>query len=407
MSFWDAQIAGGQGRDCMESVKRQAAQVARRVGKGTAALLLHYSGLRDVLSAVQRRAVGGRRVLILSYHRVVPDFAEEKRHSLYTLNIEQGTFRKHLEVLQETHDIVSLDEALSVLDGTRSANRDVAVITFDDGYRDVYTHAFPIMRDMRIPGIVYVPSSFVGTERVLGHDRLHAALKKMKDRRIGPMAVGVGTEAERWLLDAFEGAADAIVALERLIALHPTPALLRLCDALEERLGLAHAPHPEGVLPMTWEMLREMDAHGIATGAHTAEHTVLTHQTLSDARREIAQCKAVLEKGLKKPVRHFAYCNGYYSAGVAQALKAEGFQSAVTTEDLPNVPGVDPLALKRKVLWEGSTAGVLGSYSAPLAACQFDDSFTMIAVQKPVLGVRPTNFEATERPSPESISAHG
>jgi len=37
---------------------------------------------------------------------------------------------------------------------------------------------------------------------------------------------------------------------------------------------------------MTWEMLREMDAHGIITGAHTAEHTVLTNQRLDDARRE-------------------------------------------------------------------------------------------------------------------------
>lgn len=391
----------------MEQLKRQAVQVARRVAKGAAAVALHYSGVRELLSAVQRRAVGGRRVLILSYHRVVGDFADEKKHGLYTLNIEQKTFRKHLELLQLTHDVVSLEDALAVLDGSRSANRDVAVITFDDGYRDVYTHAFPVMRDLRVPGVIYVPSGFAGTDRVLGHDRLYLALKKMKDRRIGPMAVGVGTQGERWLIDAFEGGVDPVVALERLIARYPTPGLLRLADALEERLGLAHARHPQGLLPATWEMLREMDSQGLITGAHTAEHTVLTHQTLPDARREIAQCKAALEKGLKKPVRHFAYCNGFYSAGVAQALKAEGFQSAVTTEDLPNVPGVDPFALKRKVLWEGSSAGVLGSYSAPLAACQFDDTFTMLSVQKPVLGARPTNFEAPERPSAENVSAHG
>ena len=41
-----------------------------------------------------------------------------------------------------------------------------------------------------------------------------------------------------------------------------------------------------------------------------------------------------LEKGTGRPVRHFAYCNGWYSAGVAQALRAEGFVSAVTTEDI-------------------------------------------------------------------------
>jgi peptidoglycan/xylan/chitin deacetylase (PgdA/CDA1 family) len=391
----------------MDHLWQGAIQVARRVGKGAAALALHYSGARELLSAVQRRAVGGRRVLILSYHRVVADFAREAKRSLYTLNIEQKTFRRHLEVLQESHDVVSLDDALSVLDGTRQAARDVAVITFDDGYRDVYTHAFPVMRDLRVPGVVYVPSGFIGTGRRLGHDRLFAALRRMTDRGIGPVAVGAGNPGERWLIDVFEGNAPPEVALERLIARYPTPGLLRLAEALEDRLGLASTKPAEGELPMSWEMLREMEAHGVITGAHTAEHTVLTNQRLDDARREIAQCKAALDKGLKKPVRHFAYCNGYYSAGVAQALQAEGFVSAVTTEDMANTPGIDPFALKRKVLWEASSAGVLGFYSKPLIACQFGDTFGMLALQKPVLGARPTNF-GTERPGAEpGISAHG
>jgi peptidoglycan/xylan/chitin deacetylase (PgdA/CDA1 family) len=391
----------------MERLIDGAVQLARRVGKGAAALALHYSGAREILSAVQRRAVGGRRVLILSYHRVVADFAGEARRSLYTLNIEQKTFRRHLEVLEESHDVVSLDDALSLLDGTRQAARDVAVVTFDDGYRDVYQHAFPVLRDLRIPALVYVPSAFVGTDRRLGHDRLFAALRCMRKRGIGPLAVGVGNPGERWLIDALEGDATPHLALERLIARHPTPGLLRLADALEDRLGLSSYKPPGGELPVSWEMLREMQANGIATGAHTAEHTVLTNQRLDEARREIALCKTALEKGLKRPVTHFAYCNGYYSAGVAQALKAEGFVSAVTTEDMPNTPGVDPFALKRKVLWEASSAGMLGFYSKPLIACQFEDTFGMLALQKPVLGARPTNF-GTSRPgtSPE-ISAHG
>ncbi len=391
----------------MERLRERAILVARRVGKGAAALALHYSGVREMLSAVQRRAVGGRRVLILSYHRVVGDFAEEEKRSLYTLNIEQRTFRRHLEVLQESHDVVSLDDALSVLQGTSQAARDVAVVTFDDGYRDVYTHAFPVMRDLRVPGVVYVPSGFVGTDRRLGHDRLFAALRRMNERGIAPMAVGVGNPGERWLIDAFDGRVRPAVALERLIARHPTPGLLRLTDALEDRLGITAARPQPGELPMSWEMLRELDAYGVVVGAHTAEHTVLTNQRLDDARREIAQCKAALEKGLKKPVKHFAYCNGYYSAGVAQALKSEGFVSAVTTEDIPNTPGVDPFALKRKVLWEASSAGILGLYSKPLIACQFEDTFGMLALQKPVMGARSTNF-GTGRPAAETgISAHG
>ncbi|MGZ6143620.1 MAG: polysaccharide deacetylase family protein, partial [Myxococcales bacterium] len=326
--------------------------------------------------------------------------------SLSQLNVAQATFRRHLEVLQETHDIVPLDDALSVLDGSRSAARDVAVITFDDGYRDVYTWGFPVLRDLRLAAVVYVPSAFIGSEKRLGHDRLYAALCRMRDRGIGPVTVGAGGRGERWLIDALDGGADPLLALERLIGRHPTPDLLHLAGVLEDRLGLVHEKFSEGQLPMTWEMLREMDASGVVTGAHTAHHTVLTNLRLSDARAEIAQCKATLERGLKKPVRHFAYCNGYYSAGVAQALRAEGFVSAVTTEDMPNVPGSDLYALKRKVLWEGSSAGALGLYSKAVIACQLHDTFGMLALQKAVMGARPTNFERDESTS-TSISAHG
>jgi hypothetical protein len=69
---------------------------------------------------------------------------------------------------------------------------------------------------------------------------------------------------------------------------------------------------------------------------------------------------------------------------------------------------VDLFALKRKVLWEASSAGILGFYSKPLIACQFEDTFGMLALQKPVLGARPTNFGTAERAGAESeISAHG
>ena len=393
----------------MARIKDEAIQLARRTVKGAAAVALHYSGARGVLSALQRRAVGGRRVLILSYHRVVGNIEQEARRGLPTLNISQDTFRKHLETVQETHDIVRLDDALEILDGSRRASRDVAVITFDDGYRDVYTWAYPVMKQMHVPAVVYVPSNFIGTTDMrLGHDRLWSVLSRMRDRKLGPVAVGIEGDEEQWLIDAFEGALTPNKVLERLIAKHSTQALYRLADKLEERLGLKGEKVPEGQTAMSWEMLREMDAHGVETGGHTADHTVLTNSALSDARREIAECKRVIEKNLGKPIRHFAYCNGYYSAGVAQALRAEGFVSGVTTEDMSNVPGTDPFALKRKVLWENSSVGIFGTFSKALAACQMDDTFGVLAVQKPVMGARPTNLDDKGDAAEErTFSAHG
>jgi peptidoglycan/xylan/chitin deacetylase (PgdA/CDA1 family) len=387
-------------------MKDEAVQVARRALKGVAALALHYSGARDVISSVQRRAVGGVRVLILSYHRVVSDEQLVADGGLPTLQITSSTFANHLDVLAETHDIVRLDHALEVLAGRQKARRDLAVITFDDGYRDVFHHAFPVLKEKKAPAIAYVPSGFVSTNRRLAHDRLWAALEHIERRALSPRSLGVGGAFENLLLRACEGSATPNRVLERLLSGNQTAMLYDLCDALEERLGLSGATFSSGQLPVTWEMLREMAAHGVETGAHTAEHTVLTNQPLVEARREIAQCKSSLERGTGRPVRHFAYCNGWYSAGVAQALRAEGFVSAVTTEDIPNMPGVDPYALKRKVLWQRSSSGILGGWSRALASCQFNDTFGMLALQKPVLGAKATFF-GDGRQSEITEAAHG
>ncbi|GAC1546970.1 MAG: hypothetical protein NVS2B9_14040 [Myxococcales bacterium] len=394
------------GQDILKTLKTEGRRIARRVGKGAAAAAVHYSGARTLLSALQRRSVGGRRVLVLSYHRVVGNLEVEAARGVPTLNISQKTFRRQLEQLLETHDIVTIDEALAVLAGTRPSRRDVAVITFDDGYRDVFDWAFPAMRELHVTGVSYVPSSFVGTRKRLGHDRLWPVLQRMSARAIEPSSLKLSAGHEEWLRAAFAGSVTPNVALERLISVHATPALYELADTLEDRLGMASAPKSEGQLVMSWDMLRELCAAGWEIGAHTADHTVLTNQPLDEARREIAECKAVLEQGVGRPVRHFAYCNGYYSAGIARALRDSGFVSAVTTEDMPNLPGVDPFALKRKVLWEASSVGALGEYSPSLTACQFDGVFTMLSVQKPVPGMRP-QLDVTAAQSTDGPSIHG
>jgi peptidoglycan/xylan/chitin deacetylase (PgdA/CDA1 family) len=392
----------------MASLQRTAVQLLRRSAKGAAAMLLHYSGARSLIASAQRKAVGGRRVLILSYHRVVKSMGSDDARTLPTLSITQDTFRGHLQQLAETHDIVSLDVALDVLAGSARPGRDLAVITFDDGYRGVHQYAFPVMKELGVPGVVYVPSGYVGSGKRLLHDRLWDVLVSLRERKLAPNAIGIGGAPLAILRKSVASGASLEAQLDSMIGEHPSGVLHELADALEERLGLKNLKVPEGHLNMTWEQLRELNAGGVAVGAHTVDHTVLTHEPLDKAVSELARCKATLEAGLKAKVTHFAYCNGWYSPGIAQGLKRLGYASAVTTEDIPNLPGVDPYALKRKVLWENASTGPLGGYSRAVTACQLDDVFGALSLQTPVLGARPTNLgDGSEAAAADSLTAHG
>ena len=102
-------------------------------------------------------ALGGGRgaadgATLLIYHRVGGGTRDE-------LDVPVEAFRRHLRLL-EGHEVVSLDTALDRLD--RGDTSPSVVLTFDDGFEDVYRNAWPLLRDQGLPFTVYLASGYVG-----------------------------------------------------------------------------------------------------------------------------------------------------------------------------------------------------------------------------------------------------
>jgi peptidoglycan/xylan/chitin deacetylase (PgdA/CDA1 family) len=361
--------------------------MGRRVAKTLAANVLHYSGLRRALAAIRRSQSGGRRILILGYHRVVADFTGELQRSIPGLLISIETFRRHLlEARAAGYAFCSLDHALEVMAGRRTSARDLCVITFDDGYRDVYRYAFPVLREMGAPATIYLPAGYVGTERRFDHDRLFHMAQVLTAKKQRPLYEGLPAFAPELLEPILTAALSPSAALDAFIAEHSSSDLQDLIGALERQLGGGPELVPEQGDVMSWDEAREMAAAGVDFGAHTVNHAVLTLVDPAVAVREIIESKQIIERELGRPVTSFSYPNGWYSDGIVAALVRAGFRAAVTTEDLVNRIGGDPFALKRKVLWENFSIGMTGEYSAYLTGCHFDDVFGVLGVTRPVLG---------------------
>ena len=116
-------------------------------------------GLRRILKWVlallggQRPAVGAT---LLIYHRIGGGTANE-------LDLDPASFKRQLDLLRD-HDVLHLDEALDRLDaGDRTAS---FVLTFDDGFADVYKNAWPLLRDRKIPFTIYLATAYMGETMV-------------------------------------------------------------------------------------------------------------------------------------------------------------------------------------------------------------------------------------------------
>ena len=367
----------------------QGGRWARRAAKSAAAGLLHGTGLRRALRGVRRLQAGGTRIVMVGYHRVVEDFTGEVQRSIPGTLVSRETFRRQLEEAHRAgYELASLPDALDVLGGRRRTRRDLFVVTFDDGYRDVYDNAFPVLKALGVPAALYVASGYVGTDRHFAHDRLFHLLRLAVERRHRPIYDGLPAETPLLLEPVLRGARPS-EALDGFISRVPTAVLEATITGLARQLGESpDIAHP-GCAVMGWDEVRRMAAAGVTLGAHTVNHAVLTLETPEQAGEELAQSRAEIERQVGGPVLDFAYCNGWYSDALVALLVRHGYRSAITTEDRVNRVGGDPFALKRKVLWEDFSRGPSGAYSAALTGCTVDDTFGTLGLVRAVEGRKP------------------
>ena len=120
---------------------------------------------------VKRRKAGN--VQILVYHRVNDD------SDAFFPGTPIDVFKNQMEYLAANFNICSLDEAVE-----RMVSKDVpdntVVITFDDGYRDNYLNAFPMLKNLSIPATIFLATDAIGSKRVLWHDRVFSAFRETR-----------------------------------------------------------------------------------------------------------------------------------------------------------------------------------------------------------------------------------
>jgi peptidoglycan/xylan/chitin deacetylase (PgdA/CDA1 family) len=335
------------------------ARLIRRSAKQAAANCLHRTGARRGLGALRRRTAGGTRVLLVAYHRVVPDFDELRRRVIPALLTSVDTFVAQLELLSESYRFVSLGDALDILAARTASDRDVCVVTFDDGYCDFREHALPVLERLGVPATLFISSGYVEASAPLLHDRLYAVLRNV----------------ER----------DAVGAVNRLLERSNRATCLEVAADLERTLGADPAAALADSRLLTWDELRSVHAAGVEIGGHTVDHVCLHNEPYPEVVRQLRESKARIEREVGAPVLDFAYPNGWYTPAVVRALRETGYRSAVTTDDRLNRLGDDPYALKRKIVWESTSSGVRG-FSEAVAACNFDGAFASIGLSSSVRG---------------------
>ena len=87
--------------------------------------------------------------VIVAFHRIHDSAGSDG------LSISVGMFERYCRFFMRHFRVISLRDLVHRLERGRELSRDLA-ITFDDGYRDLYAFAFPVLQKYNIPATIYL-----------------------------------------------------------------------------------------------------------------------------------------------------------------------------------------------------------------------------------------------------------
>lgn len=256
---------------------------------------------------------------ILMYHRFS---AEKKGHE-----VTAATFERQLQLMKRHFQPMTLATLAQAFQQTGLAPKNAVVITVDDGYRDFYEVAYPLLKHYGVPATFFVTTGFVNQDLWLWPDQV---LWLLRNRTLSEGVLVVGEKT----FDLTEPVKKLWWPLVLHLLTIENHIRLTAISELVQRSGVSlPAIAPDEFAAVTWAQLSEMQQQGIEIGGHTISHPSLGHMPVVEAQAEINGSFEVLRLHLGDKPRTFCYPNGQpadYSPEIKKVVAQSGFLAAVT-----------------------------------------------------------------------------
>lgn len=269
-------------------------------------------------------------VSILAYHSVCPLDDPFRPYIGPNISIEPEVFERQIAYLVRHYRIVDLSTLARYLSDGYDDERPLLALTFDDGYRDNYRYAFPILRRYHAPATFFLTTDCIDGGPPLW--ALEAAYCLLNSPRT---TLSVQSVNQRFDLRTWDERRASLRLLKRPLSGLPRADRARVIEELRRESGIASDAFFADTM-LRWHEVTEMRAAGMEFGSHTRSHPSLPYIPKQEAEDEIVGSKLALERALGEPMRHFCYPNPSgrpnFNDELSALLRASGFMTSVTSQ---------------------------------------------------------------------------
>jgi peptidoglycan/xylan/chitin deacetylase (PgdA/CDA1 family) len=275
----------------------------------------------------------------------VHDREMEKQSLSLRSSILKSELIKNLKAISRLYSIISLDEAIDILEGKVPWRKRCIVLTFDDSLKCMANIAAPLLAELGLTATFYISTDVIETQKPYWWSRLEYSILNAKN----PHRELTIPSGKKYSLEHTSFRRNDFPLKMDLKNLFPTE-LNETIKYIEEQLGASLLKVKEETIAdvLNWDDVKSISNLGMTIGGHTVTHPNLNLLSDDELLNELETSKKLIEHRLGISCDHFAYPTGFHSPKVLKAVQDCGYRSAVTCLTPGwNAKGVDVYKLHR------------------------------------------------------------
>lgn len=256
-------------------------------------LLKPYHVYKIIKLKVKSSLIKPKQGEVWCLHRVLPQRSEYKSNR--ELEISPEFLQELIASKRENgFSFVSIDEILA---NTSRFRRKFINISFDDGFRDVYEYAFPILKKEKIPFTLFLTTGMPNGTAHLWWLQLEQLATNNELFEVALQDIfGSGKNMCEYFCSKYNAEPDLLITKRE---------------------------------SLTWEQIREMVDSGLCTiGCHSDSHSALTRLSDDEVLNDLHKSKAIIKQNLGVETTLFSYPHSMENAKIQKLVKQADFACA-------------------------------------------------------------------------------
>ncbi|MEH6625328.1 MAG: polysaccharide deacetylase family protein [Motiliproteus sp.] len=240
---------------------------------------------------------------------------------------------KYIDLIKSNFRVISMEELKEIVATGEPIREPLAMITFDDGYRDNFDIAFPILKSAAIPATFFITTSLIDSGIVPWWDEVAWHIRQLSQDSL--RLAGWNDTVNITRTENYKNDVRKILKQMKSSSFTVGEQLEQLREITGKKIAVTSGDS----MFMTWEQLKKITDSGMSIGAHSHSHKIFTELNEEELDFELSYSKSLLEEKLGIDVCALSYPVGgidTYDSKMFSKVRSHGYEMAFTFEYFKN-----------------------------------------------------------------------